>query len=308
MKYCGVCGNAIADDDFFCSNCGHRLKQQSDVDDQSQKYAESFEENSQQVKENYQRNTHLDTPQSNKADELGSGAKWCLGIFALILSTGMIANLDASNAFIIILIGLICLSAIFCVFKGIINKKYAWWVFAASVVGSFIMSSLSEPQDSSSSSDQKVEMQEVKKDEEARKKQEQKAEAERVAQEKQAEAMRIANEKAEKEAFVGRYIYKYYYHGTNIELYFVITLKSDGTFTHEPSNDQTRSIVEMETLVDGKDYPSGGKWKVKETPAGKAAFLDFGSSWGEGSITPDQKVLEIDNMNGVRLKAQLLKN
>ena len=153
-----------------------------------------------------------------------------------------------------------------------------------------------------------IEMQEVKKDEEARKKQEQKAEAERVAQEKQAEAMRIANEKAEKEAFVGRYIYKYYYHGTNIELYFVITLKSDGTFTHEPSNDQTRSIVEMETLVDGKDYPSGGKWKVKETPAGKAAFLDFGSSWGEGSITPDQKVLEIDNMNGVRLKAQLLKD
>ena len=151
-------------------------------------------------------------------------------------------------------------------------------------------------------------MQEVKKDEEARKKQEQKAEAERVAQEKQAEAMRIVNEKAEKEAFVGRYIYKYYYHGTNIELYFVITLKSDGTFTHEPSNDQTRSIVEMETLVDGKDYPSGGKWKVKETPAGKAAFLDFGSSWGEGSITPDQKVLEIDNMNGVRLKAQLLKD
>ena len=66
-------------------------------------------------------------------------------------------------------------------------------------------------------------------------------------------------------------------------------MKSDGTFTHEPSNDQTRSIVEMETLVDGKDYPSGGKWKVKETPAGKAAFLDFGSSWGEGSITPDQK-------------------
>lgn len=307
MKYCGVCGKAIADDDFFCSNCGHRLKLPI-VDNQFPKYVESFEESRQQAKENIQRNTHFDTPQSNKEDELGIGAKWSLGIFALILFTAIIANLEAANVFIIILIGLSCLAAIFCVFKGIINKKYAWWIFAASVVGSFIMSSLSEPQDSSSSSDQEVEMQEVKKDEEARKKQEQKAEAERVAQEKQAEAMRIANEKAEKEAFVGRYIYKYYYHGTNIELYFVITLKSDGTFTHEPSNDQTRSIVEMETLVDGKDYPSGGKWKVKETPAGKAAFLDFGSSWGECSITPDQKVLEIDNMNGVRLKAQLLKN
>lgn len=67
-------------------------------------------------------------------------------------------------------------------------------------------------------------------------------------------------------------------------------------------------LLRWKLLLMVKTIPSGGKWKVKETPAGKAAFLDFGSSWGEGSITPDQKVLEIDNMNGVRLKAQLLKD
>ena len=96
-------------------------------------------------------------------------------------------------------IGFICLAAIFCVFKGTIKRKYAWWVFAASLVGFNFMVALSDPVDSSDSSDQEVEVQEVKKDEEARKKQEQKAEAERVAQEKQAEAMRIANVEAEKD-------------------------------------------------------------------------------------------------------------
>ena len=311
MKYCGICGKEIADDDVFCPNCGHQLKQQLNENEQAQqKYAETLKEDTQQAeaKENYQRATQFDTPQTNNEDKLGIGAIIGLVFCIFILLFGIVGCSDETNSFIMRSIGFICLAAIFCVFKGTIKRKYAWWVFAASLVGFIFILALCDPVDSSDSSDQEVEMQEVKKDEEARKKQEQKAEAERVAQEKQAEAMRIANEKAEKEAFVGRYIYKYYYHGTNIELYFVITLKSDGTFTHEPSNDQTRSIVEMETLVDGKDYPSGGKWKVKETPAGKAAFLDFGSSWGEGSITPDQKVLEIDNMNGVRLKAQLLKN
>ena len=309
MKYCGICGKEIADDDVFCPNCGHQLKQQLNENEQSQqRYAETLKEDKQQAeaKENYQRATQFD--KTNNEDKLGIGAIIGLVFCIFILLFGIVGCSDETNSFIMRSIGLICLAAIFCVFKGTIKRKYAWWVFAASLVGFIFILALCDPVDSSDSSDQEVEMQEVKKDEEARKKQEQKAEAERVAQEKQAEAMRIANEKAEKEAFVGRYIYKYYYHGTNIELYFVITLKSDGTFTHEPSNDQTRSIVEMETLVDGKDYPSGGKWKVKETPAGKAAFLDFGSSWGEGSITPDQKVLEIDNMNGVRLKAQLLKD
>lgn len=63
------------------------------------------------------------------------------------------------------------------------KRKYAWWFFAASLVGFIFTIALCDPVDSSDSSDQEVEMQEVKKDEEARKKQEQKAEAERVAQE-----------------------------------------------------------------------------------------------------------------------------
>lgn len=108
--------------------------------------------------------------------------------------------------------------------------------------------------------------------------------------------------------FVGVYTYSYFYGDTNMKVYFRITLKQDGTFTHEPANDQTKGVVDMETVVDGKDYPSGGTWKVKDTSVGKAAFLDFDGSWGEGSITPDKSVIEIENMNGYKLKAPLHEN
>lgn len=102
---------------------------------------------------------------------------------------------------------------------------------------------------------------------------------------------------------MGEYIYNCYYGDANIERFFVLTLKSDGTFTHEPSNEQTKSIVDMETLLDGRSFPTG--WIVKETPVGKAAFLDFGGNWDKGSITPNKKVLQIDNKNGIYLKVQL---
>lgn len=35
MKYCGICGKEIADDDVFCPNCGHQLKQQLNENEQS---------------------------------------------------------------------------------------------------------------------------------------------------------------------------------------------------------------------------------------------------------------------------------
>lgn len=93
-----------------------------------------------------------------------------------------------------------------------------------------------------------------------------------------------------------------------ISKFFRITLKSDGTFTHEPANEQTKGMIEAETVVDGTDYPSGGTWKVKDTSVGKGAFLDFEGEWGEGSITPDKSVIAIENMNGYKLKAPLVSN
>jgi hypothetical protein len=133
-------------------------------------------------------------------------------------------------------------------------------------------------------------------EEQARKQQE---EEERLKKEKE------AAEAKERDAFVGDYVYSYFYGNTNVNVYFKISLKSDGTFTHEPNNEQTKGIVDMETVVDGKDYPSGGKWEVKDTSEGKAAFLDFEGSWGDGSITPDKSIIQIDNMNGLRLKAPI---
>lgn len=59
------------------------------------------------------------------------------------------------------------------------------------------------------------------------------------------------------------------------------------------------------SVVDGNEYPKGGDWKVKNTPVGKGAFLDFDGSWDEGSITYERTVLEIKNMNGYNLKTAL---
>lgn len=112
-------------------------------------------------------------------------------------------------------------------------------------------------------------------------------------------------EKNARNAFVGDYVYRYYYGNTEMEVFFKISLKSDGTFTHEPNNEQTKQIVDVATVVDGKDYPSSGEWKVKDTSEGKAAILDFDGNWGEGSITPDKSMIQINNMNGLRLKAPL---
>ena len=105
--------------------------------------------------------------------------------------------------------------------------------------------------------------------------------------------------------FVGDYIYSYYIGNTNAKLYFKISLKSDGTFIWEPNNEVTKNQIDIEKVMDGNDFPEGGEWEVKDTSVGKGAFLDFDCSWGEGSITYDRKVLEIQNMNGYRLKAEL---
>ncbi|MBO7539869.1 MAG: hypothetical protein J6T44_11360 [Prevotella sp.] len=105
--------------------------------------------------------------------------------------------------------------------------------------------------------------------------------------------------------FVGDYIYSYFLGNTNYRIFFKISLKADGSFIWEPTNEDTKKTIELEKVVDGKDYPDGGHWVVMDTPAGKGAFLDFDCDWGKGSITYDRKVLEIKNMNGYDLKTEL---
>lgn len=105
--------------------------------------------------------------------------------------------------------------------------------------------------------------------------------------------------------FVGDYFYSYYIGDTNAKMYFKLSLKPDGKFTLEPSNDQTKEWININKMMSGHDYPEEGYWKVKDTSVGKGAFLDFDGDWGEGSITYDRKVLGINNMNGHNLKAEL---
>ena len=135
-------------------------------------------------------------------------------------------------------------------------------------------------------------------------------------QKNDSEAERQAREQKEKEneksnslsAFVGDYTYSYYLENTNAKLYFKLSLKADGTFTFGPVNESTKGMMDVQKVVDGYDYPEGGKWEVKDTSVGKAAFLEFDCDWGEGSITPDKSVIQIKNMNGYNLKAPLIIN
>ena len=116
-------------------------------------------------------------------------------------------------------------------------------------------------------------------------------------------AAKTAQKEAEKlqAKYVGNYYYSFFIQNTNASLYFTITLKSDGTFTHSPSNETTKNYTEMESIVDGKDYPSGGTWSASND----GINLSFNGSWSGGKISADMKRLEIYNMNGYNLKTPI---
>ena len=119
------------------------------------------------------------------------------------------------------------------------------------------------------------------------------------------EEQKKAEEKNSRSAFVGDYVYSYYIGNTNAKLYFKISLKSDGTFTFSPNNETTKTQMDIDKVMSGYDYPEGGIWEVKDTSVGKAVFLKFDCDWGEGSISANKSVIQINNMNGHTLKAPL---
>lgn len=118
-------------------------------------------------------------------------------------------------------------------------------------------------------------------------------------------AAKSAKKEAEKQIakYVGNYYYSFFIGNTNASLYFTISLKSDGTFTHAPSNETTKNYTEMEIAVDGKDYPSDGTWSASDD----GISLSFNGNWSGGKISADMKRLEIYNMNGYNLKAPINK-
>lgn len=107
--------------------------------------------------------------------------------------------------------------------------------------------------------------------------------------------------------YSGKYYYSCYIGDTNAQLYFYIVLNSDGSFIHKPSNEDTEKFISMSKLIDGADYPEGGKWEVKETVAGPGIFMEFDDSWGKATINPENNCLEIGNMNGYKFKTILKK-
>lgn len=115
--------------------------------------------------------------------------------------------------------------------------------------------------------------------------------------EKAAKAAKMEAEKLQTK-YLGKYYYSFFIGNTNASLYFTITLNSDGTFTHAPSNETTKNYIEAEIAIDGKEYPSGGTWSASNN----GINLDFNGGWSRGRISSDMKRLEINNMNGYNLK------
>ena len=120
--------------------------------------------------------------------------------------------------------------------------------------------------------------------------------------ERAAAAAKMEAEKRQAQ-FVGDYYYSFFIQNTNASLYFKISLKSDGTFTHGPSNETTKNYIDMESIVDGKNYPTGGTWSATDN----GITLNFNGNWSGGKISADMKRLEIFNMNGYDLKTPLSK-
>ena len=101
--------------------------------------------------------------------------------------------------------------------------------------------------------------------------------------------------------YVGDYYYSFFIGDTNAKLYFKITLKSDGTFIHAPSNSTTQDYINTEIVLDGKSYPSGGSWNVSDG----IISLDFNGNWSNSKISTESNMLVIHNMNGYDLKTSV---
>lgn len=110
--------------------------------------------------------------------------------------------------------------------------------------------------------------------------------------------------------YLGTYFFAYSPPGmpSSVPFCYNIILKANGTFSFEGRNEMTKKQMDIEAVVDGRDYPSGGKWSVVNIPDIKGVWLDFEGSWGRGSINLDNNVLEIPNMNGYKLKVRIQKD
>ena len=107
---------------------------------------------------------------------------------------------------------------------------------------------------------------------------------------------------------LGKYNYHYAIGGAYYNhAYFNITLKADGTFTHKANNEDTEQYVKLSSLVDGAEFPSGGKWYAINNDIIKGVYLDFNCNWGRGTLNFENGVLEIPHMNGYTIKVKTYK-
>lgn len=220
--------------------------------------------------------------------------KWdkiALGIAGFIALSGALGCYTAGESFSA-LICVCCLAYACAFFMGYVKMKYSFSAWVSAIIIIVMVFALIPNTDES-------------KKEEIKKEQTLKKSEDKLSTEAEKEKQEIEKEKkVELNKLLGNYYYSTYIGDTNAQENYTITLNTDGTFDFKPSNEQTKKWMELKTLMDGYEYPDGGKWEYKETVGGKAIFLDFDGSW-DGSIALDNMVLEIKNMNGYNLKTKV---
>ena len=268
MAFCKNCGIKLEEGVKFCPDCGTRVGDYPIPNRSNPNHKEAY----------------------------SIGAKIALGVAGFIAFTGVWGGI-ADGMWIVAALSFCALGAIIAVFTGTIEKKYAWHT----AICTFFVVTLAIGLSADDEMDGRQSQTEQKKETESMKQEQKK----NVSNNQKSELKKEINDMS---AFVGEYTYSYYLDNTNAQLYFKLSLNSDGSFVFGGANETTKNQITLDKVMSGYDYPEGGKWKVKDTSVGKAAFLEFDCDWGEGSITPDKRVIQIKNMNGRTLKAPLIKN
>lgn len=300
MAFCSNCGNELKDGAQFCSNCGQQVNQRPSTSEQPKGFVDSFKKTWKELESEEKNKSNLQSKPKNEDDgKLSKTKKFFLGWAFLVALFGVLVGFSTEEeGSVMIAISALALILIICTFVGKINSKYAWYVSLGSMLFiTLLVGSGNDNKKKDTAQPASVEQKQEVTDEQQTEKEKEKTEVK--------EEQKKAEEKNSRSAFVGDYVYSYYIGNTNAKLYFKISLKSDGTFTFSPNNETTKTQMDIDKVMSGYDYPEGGIWEVKDTSVGKAVFLKFDCDWGEGSISANKSVIQINNMNGHTLKAPL---
>lgn len=138
MAFCKNCGKELSDGAMFCPNCGTSINGQTNADEEPKSVFDT-------IKEGFKEGWHEDETKSvnqsvnlnndNETEELSRGKKivlaWAFITACLFFLLGFTVE---EEGYVCIVISLIVIGLIVCIYKGIINRKYTWYISLGSLL------------------------------------------------------------------------------------------------------------------------------------------------------------------------------